>query len=83
MTDFLKEEKERIARINAETAHDFHRIEFREMCAQMIDEALRQHDQDLQVNVQTTLNGRPVTMNGLVSDIKQQITSVLQKAFRR
>ena len=45
MSDFLKEEKERIARMNAETAHDFHRIEFREMCAQMIDEALRQHDQ--------------------------------------
>ena len=51
MTDFLKEEKERIARMNAETAHDFHRIEFREMCAQMIDDALRQHDQQLNVDV--------------------------------
>ena len=83
MSNFLQQEKERIARMNAETAHDFHRIEFKEMCAQMIDEALRQHDQEVQVDVQTTLNGRPTTMTGLVSDIKKQITSALQKAFKR
>ena len=83
MSEYLQKEKERIARMNAETAHDFHRIEFREMCAQMIDEAMRQHDQQLQVDVQTTLNGRPTTMTGLVSDIKKQITSALQKAFGR
>ena len=83
MSDYLQQEKERIARMNAETAHDFHRIEFKKMCAQMIDEALRQHDQEVQVDVQTTLNGRPTTMTGLVSDIKKQITSALQKAFKR
>ena len=83
MSDFLKDEKERIARMNAQTAHDFHRIEFKEMCAKMIDDALRQHDQQLNVDVQTTLNGRPVTMGGLVSDIKKQITESLRKAFRR
>ena len=44
MTDFLKEEKERIARMNAETAHEQHIKDFQSMCAQMIDEALRQHD---------------------------------------
>ena len=45
MSNYVQEEKERIAKINAQTAHDFHRIEFREMCAKMIDDALRQHDQ--------------------------------------
>lgn len=44
MTDYLRQEKERIARMNAETAHEFHRKEFRDMCATMIDDALRQHD---------------------------------------
>ena len=83
MSNYVQEEKERIARINAQTAHDFHRIEFRELCAKMIDDALRQHDRQVQVDVQTTLNGKPCTMSGLVSDIKQQITSALQKAFRR
>ena len=82
MSDFLKEEKERIARMNAQTAHDFHRIEFREMCAKMIDDALRQHDQQVQVDVQTTLNGRPCTMSGLVSDVKKQIYAALRKAFK-
>lgn len=44
MTDYLQQQKEQIARINAETAHEFHRIEFKEMCAKMIEDALRQHD---------------------------------------
>ena len=83
MSDFLQQEKERISRMNAETAHEQHIKDFQSMCAQMIDEALRQHDQELQVDVQTTLNGRPTTMTGLVADIKKQITSALQKAFGR
>lgn len=83
MSEYLQKEKERIARMNAETAHDFHRIEFREMCNQMIQDALRAHDQELEVNVQTTLNGRPTTMNGLVSDIKKQIYETLRKAFSK
>ncbi len=82
MTDYFKQQKEQNERINAQTAHDFHRIEFREMCAKMIDDALRAHDQELEVNVQTTLNGRPTTMNGLVSDIKKQIYAALRKAFK-
>ena len=82
MTDYFKQQKEQIERMNAETAHDFHRIEFKEMCNQMIQDALRAHDQELQVDVQTTLNGRPCTMNGLVSDIKKQLMDKLWKAFK-
>lgn len=35
MIDYVKEENERIARAraNAETAHDFHKIEFQGICA--------------------------------------------------
>ena len=82
MTDYFKQQKEQIERMNAETAHDFHRIEFKEMCNKMIQDALRAHDQELQLDVQTTLNGRPCTMNGLVSDIKKQIMDKLRKAFK-
>lgn len=45
MNNYFQQEKERIARMNAETAHQFHQIEFREMCAKMIEDALKQHDQ--------------------------------------
>ena len=83
MTDYLQQEKERIARINAQTAHDFHRIEFKEMCAKMIDDALRQHDQQIQVDVQTTLNGKPTTMRGLVEDVRRQVYEAMRKAFRK
>ena len=83
MTDYFQQQKEQIERINAQTAHDFHRIEFREMCAKMIDEALRQHDQQLQVDVQTTLNGKHYSsMSGLVDGIKKDISRMLQKAFK-
>ena len=82
MSNFLQQEKERIARMNAETAHEQHIKDFQSMCAQMIDEALRQHDQQVEVDVQTTLNGRPTTMAGLVADIKKQIYEKLRKAFK-
>ncbi len=45
MTDYFEREKERIARMHAETAHEQHIIEFKEMCNQMIEDALKQHDQ--------------------------------------
>ena len=67
----------------ANSPHDYHIIEFEEMCKQMITSALQQHDEQIQVDVQTMLNGRPCSMQGLVSDIKRQITSALSKAFRR
>ncbi len=41
MTSYFEREKERI---NARTAHEFHKVEFREMAAKMIQDALAQHD---------------------------------------
>ena len=81
--DYFRSYDPRMTPAQANSAHDYHIIEFEEMCKQMISSALQQHDEQLQVDVQTTLNGRPCTMTGLVSDIKKQITSALQKAFRR
>ena len=80
MTSYFQQEQERM---KAETAHEHHKIEFREMCEKMINDALQKHDQEVQVNVQTTLNGRPCTMNGLVADVKKQVYAVLQKAFKK
>ena len=77
MMDYFKQQQEQYNRINAETAHDFHRIEFAEMCDKKIADALREHDQQLQIDVQTTLNGRPCSMSGLVADVKKQVFSML------
>lgn len=68
---------------NADSAHDFHIVEFEQMCKEMISSALAQHDQQLQIDVQTTLNGKPLTMNGLISDVKKQVYSMMKKAFRK
>lgn len=62
--------------------HNRHIDEFREMASQMIDHALKEHDEKIQLDIQTTLNGRPVSMPGLISDLKNQIMSGLRKAFR-
>ena len=53
--------------------HNEHIDEFRQMAAAMIQDALREHDQQVELDVQTTLNGRPCTMSGLVSDIRKQV----------
>ena len=45
MSDYFEREKEWIARMHAETAHEQHIIEFKSMVNQMIEDALKQHDQ--------------------------------------
>ena len=62
--------------------HNAHIDEFREMAETMINEALKNYSEQIQLDVQTTLNGNPVTMSGLVSDIKKQIMDKLRKAFK-
>ena len=63
--------------------HNEHIDEFHDMAAAMIDKALKEHDEKMQIDVQTTLNGQPVTMNGLVSDMKKLVMDSLRKAFRK
>ena len=62
--------------------HNQHIDEFRDMAKTMIDEALKNYSEQIQLDVQTTLNGNPITMSGLVSDIKKQIIDKLRKAFK-
>ena len=80
---YFQDYKSRLEKQNAETAHDHHILEFESMCQEMITKALAAHDEQLQVDVQTTLNGKPVTMNGLVADVKKQVYETLRKAFRK
>ena len=53
------------------------------MCQEMITKALAAHDEQIQIDVQTTLNGKPLTMSGLVADVKKQVTDMMRKAFRK
>ena len=62
--------------------HNAHIDEFRGLAETMINEALKNYSEQIQLDIQTTLNGSPVTMSGLVSDIKKQIMDKLRKAFR-
>ena len=52
------------------------------MAETMINQALKDHDEQLQIDIQTSLNGSPVSMSGLVADLKKQIVSKLRNAFR-
>ena len=38
--DYFKQYKSEMERIKAKTAHDEHKIEFRDMCAKMINDAI-------------------------------------------
>ena len=63
--------------------HNHHIDEFRQMAETMINEALKNYSEQVQLDVQTTLNGKPCTMSGLVSDVKKQVYDALRKAFRK
>ena len=62
--------------------HNEHIDEFRDMAKTMIDEALKNYSEQIQFDVQTTLNGRPCTMSGLISDVKKQVYAALRNAFK-
>ena len=62
--------------------HNQHIDEFRDMAQAMIDQALKDYSEQIQLDVQTTLNGSPVTMSGLISDIKKQVAAAIRKAFK-
>ena len=62
--------------------HNQHIDEFHDMAQAMIDQALKNYSEQIQLDVQTTLNGNPVTMSGLVSEIRKQLMDKLRKAFR-
>ena len=49
----------------------------------IVDQALNNYNEQVQIDVQTMLNGRPCTMNALVADVKKQIYTALRKAFRK
>ena len=63
--------------------HNQHIDEFRQMTETMINEALRNYSEQVQLDVQTTLNGKPLTMSGLVADVKRQVSEMMRKAFRK
>ena len=63
--------------------HNQHIDEFRQMTETMINEALRNYSEQVQLDVQTTLNGKPLTMSGLVADVRKQVSEMMRKAFRK
>ena len=66
----------------ANPIHNEHIDEFYQMASAMIDQALKDYSEQIQLDIQTTLNGSPVSMNGFIADLKKQIVSKLRNAFR-
>ena len=74
--------KARMEQSQADSAHDFHIIEFEQMCKEMITKALAEYTQEVQLDIQTTLNGHPTTFSGMIEGLKKDIVKKLQKAFK-
>ena len=66
----------------AQTAHDWHVVEFESMAKEMITKALAEYNQEIQLDIQTTLNGHPTTFSGMIEGLKKDIVRKLQKAFK-
>ncbi len=52
------------------------------MCKEMITKALAEYNQEVQLDIQTTLNGHPTTFSGMIEGLKKDIVKKLQKAFK-
>ena len=79
---YFQDYKARMEASHAQTAHDFHIMEFEQMAKEMITKALAEYNQDIQLDIQTTLNGHPTTFSGMIEGLKKDIVRKLQKAFK-
>ena len=52
------------------------------MVKEMITKALAEYNQEVQLDIQTTLNGHPTTFSGMIEGLKKDIVKKLQKAFK-
>lgn len=52
------------------------------MCKEMITKALSEYNQEVQLDIQTTLNGHPTTFSGMIEGLKKDIVKKLQKVFK-
>ena len=79
---YFQEYKARLQASQAQSAHDYHVLEFEQMCKEMITKALAEYNQEVQLDIQTTLNGHPTTFSGMIEGLKKDIVRKLQKAFK-
>lgn len=82
MIDYLQSEKERLEKLHAEIQHDIERQEQRAEFKKMIDDAIRELDQKIQIEIQTKLNGKNVPLNDLAIEIREKLITDLQRAFK-
>lgn len=90
--EYMKQQVAQLERIRAETAHEHHIVEFRAMCAKMIDEAIpeikRQVKEDIlrelkmqdKTEQQKTVEVKPVFS---AEQVKTGLFDALKRAFRR
>ncbi len=82
MTDYFQREKERLEKMHAEIQRDIDRQEQRVEVKKMIDDAVRELDQKIQIEIQTTLNGKTIPLNDLANEIREKVIADFQRAFK-
>ena len=87
--DYFKQYVSEMERIKAKTAHDEHIIEFRAMCAKMIQDAIpeiKQQCMEACKNEQTSFPQNKkepeIQFRFNLKDIEKQIKKAFQKAFK-
>ena len=90
--DYMKQQVAQMERIRAETPHEHHILEFRAMCAKMIDEAIpeikRQVEEDLLHKFKMQDKAEPPKQQKVEvvfspEQVKTSLFDALKRAFRR
>ena len=79
MTDYLQREKERLEKATEEILRDIERQEQRAEYKRMIEDAIREHDRQIVLDIQTLFNGNPIAMNSLTDEIIKSLINGQQK----
>ena len=82
--DYFKQYKSEMERIRVKTAHDEHKIEFREMCAQMIRDAIPEIKTEIKQEIMAELKEKQqdVSFSFSVEDAVSKLKSALNRIFR-
>lgn len=82
--DYFKQYKSEQERIHAKTAHDEHKIEFRDMCAKMISDAIPKIKEEIKAEIMAELKikQQDVSFSFSVEDAAKKLKDALFRVFK-
>ena len=82
--DYFNQYKSEMERIKVKTAHDEHKVEFRDMCAKMISDAIPEIKAQVKQEIMAELKGKEqdVSFTFSMEDAARKLKDALSRIFK-